>query len=79
MPTRRKLRVRLVAGGVCHTDAIVCNECYPTPLSAVLGDEDVVRTAASRPAGGAYLFEQINTTFGDSVNASTFEPVVAFP
>jgi len=24
------------------------------------------------------LFEQINTTFGDSVNASTFEPVAAF-
>lgn len=32
-------RVRLVAVGVCHTDAIVRDGVYPTPLPAVLGHE----------------------------------------
>ena len=32
-------RVRLVASGVCHTDAIVRDGVYPTPLPAVLGHE----------------------------------------
>lgn len=32
-------RVRLVATGVCHTDAIVRDGIYPTPLPAVLGHE----------------------------------------
>lgn len=31
--------VRLVASGVCHTDAIVRDQIYPTPLPAVLGHE----------------------------------------
>jgi aryl-alcohol dehydrogenase len=31
--------VRLVATGVCHTDAIVRDQVYPTPLPAVLGHE----------------------------------------
>jgi aryl-alcohol dehydrogenase len=32
-------RVRLVATGICHTDAIVRDGIYPTPLPAVLGHE----------------------------------------
>ena len=32
-------RIRLVAVGVCHTDAIVRDGIYPTPLPAVLGHE----------------------------------------
>jgi aryl-alcohol dehydrogenase len=32
-------RVRLVAAGVCHTDAIVRRGAFPTPLPAVLGHE----------------------------------------
>ncbi len=32
-------RVRLVASGVCHTDAIVRDGVYPTPQPAVLGHE----------------------------------------
>ncbi len=32
-------RVRMVATGVCHTDAIVRDGIYPTPLPAVLGHE----------------------------------------
>lgn len=34
-----EVRVRLVASGVCHTDAIVRDGVYPTPLPAVLGHE----------------------------------------
>jgi len=34
-----EVRVRLVASGVCHTDAIVRDQVYPTPLPAVLGHE----------------------------------------
>ncbi|MGW6655832.1 NAD(P)-dependent alcohol dehydrogenase [Rhodococcus sp. NPDC055024] len=34
-----EVRVRIVASGVCHTDAIVRDGVYPTPLPAVLGHE----------------------------------------
>lgn len=34
-----EVRVRLVATGVCHTDAIVRDQVYPTPLPAVLSHE----------------------------------------
>lgn len=34
-----EVRVKLVATGVCHTDAIVRDQVYPTPLPAVLGHE----------------------------------------
>lgn len=34
-----EVRVRLVATGICHTDAIVRDGVYPTPLPAVLGHE----------------------------------------
>lgn len=34
-----EVRVRLVATGVSHTDAIVRDHVYPTPLPAVLGHE----------------------------------------
>ncbi|MDX2340551.1 alcohol dehydrogenase catalytic domain-containing protein [Micrococcus sp. M4NT] len=32
-----ELRVRMVASGVCHTDAAVRDQVYPTPLPLVLG------------------------------------------
>jgi len=38
-PRSDEVRVRLVATGVCHTDAIVRDGVYPTPLPAVLGHE----------------------------------------
>lgn len=38
-PRERELRVRIVASGVCHTDAIVRDQWYPTPLPAVLDHE----------------------------------------
>lgn len=42
-------RVRLVVTGVCHTDAVVRDGVYPTPLPAVLGHE------------GAGVVEQVGT------------------
>jgi len=38
-PRADEARVRMVASGVCHTDAIVRDQWYPTPLPAVLGHE----------------------------------------
>ena len=34
-----EVRVRMVASGVCHTDQLVRDQIYPTPLPAVLGHE----------------------------------------
>lgn len=34
-----EVRVRIVAAGICHTDAIIRDQVYPTPLPAVLGHE----------------------------------------
>ena len=34
-----KARGRMVATGICHTDAIVGHGVYPPPLPAVLGHE----------------------------------------
>ena len=38
-PRADEVTVRMVASGVCHTDAIVRDQWYPTPLPAVLGHE----------------------------------------
>lgn len=38
-PRRDEARVRMVASGVCHTDAVVRAGMIPTPLPAVLGHE----------------------------------------
>lgn len=38
-PAAGELQVRMIASGVCHTDAIVRDQWYPTPLPAVLGHE----------------------------------------
>ncbi len=38
-PRATEVQVRMVASGVCHTDAIVRDQVYPTPLPAVLGHE----------------------------------------
>ncbi|AXK34043.1 NAD(P)-dependent alcohol dehydrogenase [Streptomyces armeniacus] len=38
-PAPDEVRVRLAATGVCHTDALVRDQVYPTPLPAVLGHE----------------------------------------
>lgn len=38
-PRAGEVRVRMVASGVCHTDAVVRDGMIPTPLPAVLGHE----------------------------------------
>lgn len=38
-PRAGELRVRIVASGVCHTDAIIRDQWYPVPLPVVLGHE----------------------------------------
>ena len=38
-PRATEVQVRMVAVGVCHTDAVVRDQVYPTPLPAVLGHE----------------------------------------
>jgi aryl-alcohol dehydrogenase len=38
-PRATEVQVRMVATGVCHTDAIVRDQVYPVPLPAVLGHE----------------------------------------
>ena len=38
-PRHNEVRVRMVATGICHTDALVRDGVYPTPLPAVLGHE----------------------------------------
>ena len=38
-PRAGEVRVRIVASGVCHTDAIVRDAWYPFPMPAVLGHE----------------------------------------
>lgn len=38
-PRADEVTVRMVASGVCHTDVIVRDQWYPTPLPAVLGHE----------------------------------------
>jgi aryl-alcohol dehydrogenase len=38
-PTANEVMVRIVAVGICHTDAIVRDQYYPFPLPGVLGHE----------------------------------------
>ena len=38
-PRADELRVRILASGVCHTDAIIRDQWYPVPLPVVLGHE----------------------------------------
>ena len=38
-PRADELRVKIVASGVCHTDAIIRDQWYPVPLPVVLGHE----------------------------------------
>ncbi|MET8215977.1 NAD(P)-dependent alcohol dehydrogenase [Streptomyces hirsutus] len=55
-----EVRVRMVATGVCHTDAIVRDQVYPTPLPAVLGHEgagvvEAVGSAVTSVAPGDHV------------------------
>lgn len=52
-PAPREVLVRVVAVGVCHTDIIIRDQYYPSPLPAVLGHEGsgVVEAIGSNVAG----------------------------
>ena len=39
VPRPDEVRVRVVATGVCHTDMVVRDQLFPTPLPIVLGHE----------------------------------------
>jgi aryl-alcohol dehydrogenase len=38
-PKGNEIRVKIAATGICHTDVIIRDQFYPTPLPAVLGHE----------------------------------------
>ena len=38
-PRPTEVRVRVVATGVCHTDMVVRDQLFPTPLPIILGHE----------------------------------------
>lgn len=52
-PRPNEVQVKLIATGVCHTDAIVRDQVYPTPLPAVLGHEGagIVETVGDTVTG----------------------------
>lgn len=61
-----EVRVRLVASGVCHTDAAVRDGVIPTPLPAVLGHEgagvvEVVGSAVTTVVPGDHVVMSANS------------------
>jgi aryl-alcohol dehydrogenase len=59
-PRATEVRIRMVASGVCHTDAIVRDQWYPTPLPAVLGHEgagvvDAIGSSVTKVAVGDHV------------------------
>ncbi len=38
-PRPTEVRVRVVASGVCHTDMVVRDQLFPTPMPIILGHE----------------------------------------
>lgn len=63
-PRPDEIRVRTVATGVCHTDAIIRDQWYPVPMPVVLGHE------------GAGVVEAVGSAVGDF---SVGDKVVAGP
>lgn len=65
-PRPDEVRVRMVGAGVCHTDAVVRAQVYPTPLPAVLGHEgagvvEAVGEAVEGVAVGDHVVLSVNT------------------
>ncbi|WP_156760082.1 NAD(P)-dependent alcohol dehydrogenase [Microbacterium karelineae] len=61
-----EVRVRLVATGVCHTDAVVRDQIYPTPLPAILGHEgagvvEEIGSAVTTVAPGDHVVLSVST------------------
>jgi aryl-alcohol dehydrogenase len=65
-PAPTEVRVALVATGVCHTDAVVRDQIYPTPLPAVLGHEgagvvEAVGSAVTSVQPGDHVVLSVNS------------------
>lgn len=65
-PRADEVRVRVVGSGVCHTDAIVRDQVYPTPLPAVLGHEgsgivESVGSAVTHVSEGDHVVLSMNS------------------
>ncbi|RYF61815.1 MAG: NAD(P)-dependent alcohol dehydrogenase [Comamonadaceae bacterium] len=61
-----EVRVRMIATGVCHTDAVVRDQVYPTPLPAVLGHEgagivEATGSAVTSVAPGDHVVLSVNS------------------
>ena len=59
-PAPTEVRVRVVATGVCHTDMVVRDQLFPTPLPIVLGHEgagvvEAVGSAVTTVAPGDHV------------------------
>ena len=77
-PRAGEVRVRLVASGVCHTDAIVRDQWYPTPLPAVLGHEgagivDAIGAGVTKVAVGDKVLMSFSHC-GECANCATGRP-----
>lgn len=77
-PRAGEVRVRMVASGVCHTDAIVRDQWYPTPLPAVLGHEgagvvDAVGPGVTKVEVGDHVLLSFDYC-GDCANCASGKP-----
>lgn len=77
-PRAGEVRVRMVASGVCHTDAIVRDQWYPTPLPAVLGHEgsgviDAIGPGVTKVSVGDHVLLSFNFC-GECANCASGLP-----
>ena len=77
-PRPGEVRIKMVASGVCHTDAIVRDQWYPTPLPAVLGHEgagvvDAVGDGVTKVAVGDHVLLSFDHC-GECANCSSGKP-----
>lgn len=77
-PRDGEVRIRIVASGVCHTDAIVRDQWYPTPLPAVLGHEgagvvDAVGPGVTKVEVGDHVLLSFDHC-GECANCSSGKP-----
>jgi len=77
-PRAGEVRIKMVASGVCHTDAIVRDQWLPTPLPAVLGHEgagvvDAVGEGVTKVAVGDHVLLSFDHC-GECANCSSGKP-----
>jgi aryl-alcohol dehydrogenase len=77
-PRPGEVRIKMVASGVCHTDAIVRDQWLPTPLPAVLGHEgagvvDAVGEGVTKVSVGDHVLLSFDHC-GECANCSSGKP-----